>query len=233
MIALRGAESASNPIETVSVADAAVNYLRSQLFSGALRPGQELRDTTIATELGIARPTVRMAVQRLVSEGLLERHPGRSARVRVVTAEDIADLYRVRRLIEFEAVRTITRQQRPLEGIAAVLVEFERAGEQWEAGPDADAAFHSAMVAAAGSPRLERMFFSIAGEMRLVVGLLRSRYASLAELYQEHAVLLDALRRRDEDGALELWAQHIADAERYLTTSLTETDTPRNAEGLR
>lgn len=212
----------STPISSTSVADAAEAHLRRLLFSGALKAGQELRDTVLAKQLGIARPTARTAVLRLIAEGLLEREPGHSARVRSFTADDVRDIYSVRRLIEFDAVRQITTQSLSTEGIRVALTAFARAGDTWESGPDADTLFHTAVVAATRSPRLTRTFEGLASEMRLMIGLLRSRYSSLTELYDEHAGLLAALESGDTDRALTLWAEHISDAERYLLGSLTD-----------
>lgn len=206
----------ATPLQAVSVADAAAEHLRRLLFSGSLQPGEELRDTVVAKELGIARPTARIAVQRLVAEGLLEREPGHSARLRSFSRDDVKDIFGVRRLLEFEAVRRIVADGRSTAGIAESLERFDRAGEAWEAGPDADAEFHTAVVAAAGSPRLARMFAGVTGEMRLLTGLLRKRYASLAELSQEHTVLLRVLRSGDEAAAIGVWEDHVADAERFL-----------------
>lgn len=212
----------ASSITSTTVADAAEAHLRRLLFSGALQAGQELRDTVLAKELGIARPTARTAVLRLISEGLLERQPGHSARVRTFTAGDVADVYRVRRLVEFEAVRLITEGGRDTTAVARALDAFRLAGDTWEAGPDADARFHTAVVGAAGSPRLARMFEQLASEMRLMIGLLRSRYSTLTELYDEHAALLAALESHDTRAALALWADHIDDAEGYLMASLPD-----------
>lgn len=212
--------TATRSIETVSIADAAEAQLRTMLFNGDIEPGQELKDTMLAEEFGIARPTVRTVVQRLVSEGLLERKPGHSAHVRVVTVDDVEDLYRVRRLIEFEAVRIIIAEKRTTSSIDESLSAFRQAGETWGAGPDADAAFHTAVVDAAGSPRLSRAFNAVSAEMRLMVGLLRTRYSSLSELFDEHSSLLHELAGGDVDEALQLWAEHIDDAKAFLTESL-------------
>lgn len=207
-------------IVSTTVADAATAHLRRMLFSGKLEAGQVLRDTTLAKELGIARPTVRTAVDRLVSEGLLEREPGRSARVRTFSADDIRDIFDVRRLIEMQAVRLIIDDRHDTTGIARALEAFRRAGDTWESGPDADARFHLAVVAASASPRLTSMFRGITSEVLLMIGLLRSRYGTLTELYEEHARLLQALERGDRGQALALWSEHISDAESYLIGSL-------------
>ena len=211
-------------VTPVSVADAAESHLRALLFSGSLRAGEVLRDTALARQLGIARPTARTAVLRLIAEGLLERDPGHSARVRSFTAADVTDIYAVRRLVEFEAVRRITTQHRDVAAVADALRAFERAGDTWEAGPDADALFHAAVVTASGSARLGRIFAGLAAEMRLLVALLRTRYATLGELADEHAVLLDALRGGDTVHALALWGDHIDDAERHVLHALATAD---------
>lgn len=212
--------SPKRPILAVSVADAATEHLRSLLFSGSIRPGQELKDTAIAKELGIARPTARTAVQRLVSEGLLVREPGHSAKMPTFSVDDVVDLFDVRRLIEFEAVSVVIGEQKSTAGIARALAKFDQAGEVWEAGPDADAEFHGAVVAAAGSARLARMFAGITAEMRLMTGLLRSRYGSLSELSEEHAKLLEALDEGDRERVVRLWGEHIDDAEVFLVEAV-------------
>lgn len=51
--------------------------LRAAIESGALRPGDQLEnEVDIGTGLGVSRPTVRQAIQRLVAEGLLARRRG-------------------------------------------------------------------------------------------------------------------------------------------------------------
>ena len=67
------------------------------------------------------------------------------------------------------------------------------------------------------------MFEGIASEMRLMVGLLRSRYSGLAELYDEHANLLAGLESGDTERVLALWAEHIDDAEGYVLSSLLKS----------
>jgi DNA-binding GntR family transcriptional regulator len=180
--------------------------------------GTELKDTTIAAEFRVARPTARVAVQRLVAEGLLERPPGHSARVRQFTAADVRDIYRLRRLLEFESIEIVMAERKSTRGVAGALDHFRAVGinDSWEAGPDADTAFHSAVVRATDSERLRRMFGLLSSEMRLMIALLRPHYGSLTELYDEHADLLNALESGDEVRARTLWRSHLDDAERFL-----------------
>lgn len=206
-------------LETVSVVDAAANRLRQSLFAGEYAAGQELKDTRLATDFGIARPTARAVVQQLVAERMLERPPGRSARVRSFDAAQVADIYRVRRLIELDSVRSARERETPLDELDEVVAGFEDAalGDDWVRIVAADVAFHAAVVRAGGSPRLEEMFDTVASESRLLIGLLRRRYERGAELHAEHARLLRLLREAPLAEVEAAWREHLGDAERYLT----------------
>jgi DNA-binding GntR family transcriptional regulator len=213
-------------LQVVSVADAVANELRRRLLAGEYAAGQELRDTELADELGAARPTVRAAVQTLVGDGLLERGRGRSARVRSFTAFDAVDLYRVRQPIEAAAVRLVIDQGRSLAGIQSALDAFValRDDVSWDVVADHDIAFHRAMFAAAGSPRLLRTFDGVAAELRLLIAQLRPAYRGAHELAAEHAVLLRALQAGQLGPAIEAWHEHLHIAERFFLDLIRERD---------
>src|SRR3954451_20944144 len=111
-------------LQITTVADAVASELRRRLLAGDYHGGQELRDTELSEQFGAARPTVRAAVQMLVADGLLERGRGRSARVRSFTAADAVDLYRLRRPIQFAAVRLVIEDKRPLDAVGAASAAF-------------------------------------------------------------------------------------------------------------
>lgn len=214
-------------IDTVTVADAVRSQLERSLLAGDYPAGAEVKDTHIAQQLGVARPTARVAVQALIADGLLVRENGRSARVRQFSAGDVADIFRVRRLIEFEAVRTVC-QGTDTTAIHASLNRFSdvKNDSDWETAAEADMGFHSAVVEAASSPRLSKLFQSISSEIRLLMALLRARYSYISTLQDEHATLLKALNQRNTSEALRLWAAHLDDAEMFLTCTIREDPSP-------
>ncbi|MFF2840665.1 GntR family transcriptional regulator [Paenarthrobacter sp. NPDC057981] len=211
-------------IDTVTVADAVRSRLERSLLAGDYPAGAEVRDTHVAQQLGVARPTARVAVQALIADGFLVRESGKSARVRSFTPEDVADIFRVRRLIEFDAVVSVCRDG-DTAGIAASLEKFAavKNDQDWESAAQADMCFHSAVVAAAQSPRLSSLFQTISTEIRLLMALLRTHYPRISTLRDEHAGLLEALNARDPGLALRLWAVHLEDAETFLSQRIGET----------
>lgn len=213
------------PLETVSVVDAATNRLRDSLFAGAFASGQEIKDTQLANDYGIARPTARIAIQQLINEGMLERPPGFSARVRVFDPAQIRDIYRVRRLIELDAIREIQRDPEHLSAVKEALEGFASlAGqEDWVKIAEADVRFHASVVNSSNSPRLMNYFAGISSEMRLVIALLRKQYRDTRDLYKEHAQLFEMLAGNASQEALEVaWLAHLDTAQEYLEQHLKE-----------
>ncbi|MGP3935573.1 GntR family transcriptional regulator [Nonomuraea sp. KM88] len=211
-------------IHPVTVADAVADQLRRRLLSGHYRGGDQLRDTELSQEFGVARPTVRAAVQTLVAEGLLDRGRGRSAQVRTFTAEDAIDLGRLRRPIETIAVEMIISRARPLAGIAAAARAFSALGDDVSCDVVAghDVAFHRAVFVAAGSARLLRTFDELSAELRLLIAQLRPAYDSVSDLAREHELLLDALRSGDVQQARAAWNAHCDDSERFYLDLIQE-----------
>lgn len=220
-------------IRTITVADAVADELRRRLLSGRYEGGQQLRDTELSVEFGVARPTIRAAVQMLVADGLLERGRGRSAKVRSFTAEDAVDLYRLRRPIEAVAVELLVTGHQPFDNIEVAMRDFASLADDvpWELVSDHDVAFHRALFVAAASPRLLRTFDEVSAELRLLIAQLRPTYDSVADLAHEHELMLVALKSRDLARAKAAWVEHFDESERFFLNLIQEraaTATPRS-----
>ncbi|MGO1544607.1 MAG: GntR family transcriptional regulator [Gulosibacter sp.] len=220
----------SQQLQTVSVVDAAANRLRDNLFAGVYEAGEELKDTTVATAFGIARPTARMAVQQLINEGLLVRPPGYSARVREFDVHEIEDIYRMRGLLELEAVRQVHAAGGPMDGIKAALLGFEglKHDSDWTKINVADLQFHAAVVDAANSPRLSSFFEAIGNETRLLNALLQYQYPQAAGLYQEHEQLFELLVEGVSITELEAaWTHHLDISRDFIVQHVSTKAVPR------
>ena len=199
-------------VRPVSTAEALVNALRELILAGELAPGAQLPEEGLAARFGVARPTVRAAVQTLIFEGLLRREPNRTAYVPRLTAEDVRDLFLVRTSVELHAVRTlIERGVRPLAAEEA-LERLETADRElsWSEVVDAALGFHRGLVEAVESPRLERVFSSLEGELRLCFAQMKQDHGGLpADRTLEHREILDAIARRDPEHATTLMRTHL------------------------
>jgi DNA-binding GntR family transcriptional regulator len=193
------------PLGRVSTAEALVADLRNRILDGDFPVGHPLREVELAAEYGVGRHTLRAAFGVLVHDGLLRHEPFRGVSVPRLTSADILDLFRVRRLIEAEGLRAMVA--------AGVLPPaLEAAVEALEALPDdtpwsrlgaLDLAVHRAIVAAAQSPRMDRIMGAVEAEMRLaIVQLWRHREGATAVAHA-HRALLRAIAAAIESGDVE------------------------------
>ncbi|WP_448624306.1 GntR family transcriptional regulator [Geodermatophilus sp. URMC 64] len=74
--------------------------LRAAITDGDMAPGHRLVEADLVALLGVSRSNVRLAIDALVAEGLVERIPNRGARVRVVSAEEAVAITECRMALE-------------------------------------------------------------------------------------------------------------------------------------
>jgi DNA-binding GntR family transcriptional regulator len=220
-------------LDVVSVADAVAAELRRRLLAGEYEGGQELKDTELSEEFGVARPTLRSAVQTLVDDGLLERGRGRSARVKYLTSADAVDLYRLRGAIEAAAVRVVMTSKPSLVEVQRAVDDFLALEDDvsWMQVADADVAFHRAVMTAAGSPRILRTFDDISAELRLMIAQLRPSYRDVKELALEHSKLLRLVESGGVEDTVMAWQDHLDGAQTAFIELLQRHDDERAGVG--
>lgn len=211
-------EPVATTLQTMSTRDALVAEIRRRILSGELKPGEPLTENGLATAFGVARPTVRSALQELLARHLAQRSGGRSLQVPVFTPADVRDLFFVRTPLELEAVRRIVGEGRSQAAAEAKLADLEALPESasWGERVDAHTAFHIALIECAGSERLNRIYPAMQEEMQLCLAQLSDSYPGPHDLAAEHRVLLEAVRSGDADRAAEAMREHLDRAVRGL-----------------
>src|SRR3978361_98918 len=101
-------------VTPISTTEAVCVSLREKILDGAIEPGAPLPEAELTREFGVARPTVRAAIQTLCHEGLLQRERNCSAYVPQLTQADVRDLFAVRIPIECLIVRQLLEKATPL-----------------------------------------------------------------------------------------------------------------------
>jgi DNA-binding GntR family transcriptional regulator len=205
-----------------TTAERAANAVREEVVEGRLRPGTRLPDTELAEALGVSRNTMREAMSQLVTERVLERHPNRGVYVATPGVADVRDVYRARRLIERAAIRW-GQDLDPvrLAALRAAVDEGQHAVAtgDWPGVASANQHFHRALVALAGSPRLEQQMALLLAEMRLIF----HRMPGVREFHEPFVGRNDGICRLleagDRDGAEQALADYFDEAEAQLLES--------------
>jgi len=204
MSALDGLE-----VRRTTTAQQLADGLSERIMAGAFGPGDRLRESAIAAELGVARNTIREAVRILELTGLVRYEVNRGAVVIAPTPEKIDALYAARERLETAAASRTPRPEQ-LEAITRAfddLVDATRSGNVQEV-VDRDLAFHQAIVALLDSTRLDEFFASLTKELRFYLTVL-SKEETPEEVVAQHRVIFDAIRLGDRDRAVAELRAHV------------------------
>jgi DNA-binding GntR family transcriptional regulator len=216
-------------ISRTSTAERVAEALRGMILDGAIPPETRLREEALARSLSVSRNTVREAIQILVHQGLVTRMQNRGAVVVQLNAEDVADIYRARVLLEVMAIRgsgAATPQQLARVGEAIDRLAAAAATNDADQLVDHDFEFHRAIAGLLASKRLEGLYDLIQGELRFCLAILSQidrEFEDPEPLVAEHRAVYEALVAGRPDEAAELMRVHLVENEQRLQEILRTT----------
>ncbi|MCV6983847.1 FadR family transcriptional regulator [Mycolicibacterium pulveris] len=229
------------------MAELVANAIKEQIVRGELPAGAMLPpESTLMTEFGVSRPTLREAFRVLEAEGLLvvQRGVHGGARVQPPTAEvaaryaglllqykgtPAADVYDVRAVLEVPCAAGLARThtQADIERLRRRIKEAEEAGTDPDRQVAVHVAFHADLVELSGNETLILLH-------QIVNQIIDKDYSSRARTdgqdpewqhfgdvtMEVHGLLIDMIEAGDVSGAEGLWRRHLADGALYALGSL-------------
>jgi DNA-binding GntR family transcriptional regulator len=204
------------PAPFPSMAEALYEQLWKRIVNLEFAPGTRLSEEALARDLGVSRTPVREALLRLGQVGLVRVSTRRGFSVPTITQTDVIELYDLRTAIEAFATRraaslltddevTAHRErqrlahQRAASHSAAAAEEFFRA----------DLALHDLLHQRGGNRRSTRLLADVMGQLSLLSLRAAQSPASRLAAVEEHTRILDALARRNADGAAAAMQDHL------------------------
>ena len=203
-------ESLTSPL---TLNERTAELLRRKIVQGELIPGQRLSEVALSENLGISRNTLREVFRLLTKENLLTHAPNRGVSVAIPGIAAIIDIYRVRRLIECQALAQASPHHPALERLRAAVAMGQRCREEsdWRGVGTANMAYHEAIVELADSERLNLLFSQLLAELRLAFGLLNEPeflHAPYVDRNQQILELLEAGRQQEASALLKDYLDH-------------------------
>jgi DNA-binding GntR family transcriptional regulator len=192
------------------------------IVRGKLDPGQPVSEVELARSLNVSRTPVHEAVKQLVKDGLIYQAANRRPVVVSFSAEDVRDVYEMRRILECEAAAKAAERmdKQTLQKLEAALSEYRKRKlastsiTQWV---KLDDEFHSAIAHASGSPRLAadidryRMLHRVFNRSHRDANVLQ-------QAVEEHSKILAALKRRDATEARQSMQVHLEEWQRFFVS---------------
>jgi DNA-binding GntR family transcriptional regulator len=213
-----------------SAEETATSALRSAILQGVLAPGQRLRQVDLAAQLGVSRIPLRDAFRRLEAEGLVYIDGRRGARVATLSANQVAEIYETRTLLEVHCIRLAVRNitDAGVERLIGMSHHMDAVAHDVQDGRLARRAFYAELYRWSGRPRMRQLILQLRDDVH--------RYHTLSgHSWLEHgaagthAQLRDALRDRDPDAAARALRRHLRVARNDLVAALKREERAREA----
>ena len=182
-----------------------------QIVSGRLRPGDRLVELRIASELNTSQAPVREAVRELEAIGLVETRHNKGARVRVITDQEMGEIYDVRAQLEGYASECVAVAGRDLTAKLTKQIDGMRAAAMASDGIQFAAhntRFHRVILEAAGNATLLAMWEGLHVRARTSLNVLRNS-ADLLKVTASHEILVETLASGDAQAARQAAQEHV------------------------
>lgn len=175
-----------------------------------------MSEVNLADQFGVSRTPVREALNRLAGDGLIENGRNRRATVRNVTRDMVVEIYQVRQCLESGAARLAAQrigegEIARLDEIAATVRPTADTIDQHQALAF-DAELHGSIARHCGNSKLAEEVRRYSNFVPIFQRLAGRRDDRLLLAYEQHLVIIDALRAHDGPRAAEAMSQHIQSA---------------------
>lgn len=201
--------------------------IREDILSARFKEGEELRENTLANEIGVSRTPVREALRQLELEGLVTIVPNKGAVVRGFSAKDMEDIYVMRSYLEglcakWAADNITTEQIEKLEEVQ-YLFEFHASKKHYDQLVELDDRFHDIIYEASNSRMLNHLLTDFHHYVQRIRKISLSNDERATNCNKEHFAIVEALKQHDAAKAEELAHQHILSTIQNITSKGIES----------
>ncbi len=207
--------------------DRAYRVLLDEIQSGALAPGAVLGEVEQATRLGVSRTPLREALGRLAADGLVVQQSPRVTVVSDLDADDIRELFEVRRALEETAARLAADRSARDRSTAAAFAQLAADFAAAHPADDADAyyaviaRFDAELDASVANDYLTAALRTVRTHLVRVRRLALDHPERLVASVAEHRLIASAIADGDAELAAHSTHVHLHNALESILSSMT------------
>jgi DNA-binding GntR family transcriptional regulator len=199
--------------------DEIYSRISTSIVEHDLPPGTKVPEDTAAEAFGVSRTRIRKILQQLAHEGLLvlERHRGAS--VARPSAKEARDVFEVRRMLEIATMARLAEgvPARHLARLGQLLADERGAYDRGDrrSAIRLSGQFHLELIGLTGNEALHAMMRQLVSRTSLILAVYAPTGGPIC-LCDEHAQLIEAIRRKDAPAATAAMAHHLGHIEATL-----------------
>ena len=243
-----------NKVQVPRISDAVASTLERRILEGSLKPGDRLPpERELATEFGVSRPSLREAIQKLASKGMVQSRQGGGTYVTAALESSFfdpwqemmgsypnlrEDMLEFRRMIEGQAAEWAAERATDAELLrldqAFQLLAASFENDDTEKRSAADIAFHQAIGDASHNVLIGHLSAALLRLMhdniRLNLGELKTVPAASKLLMSQHAAIHSAIVEKKPQAARSAAETHIDFVRETLAQTLRSVARRETAE---
>ncbi|MEZ5076942.1 MAG: GntR family transcriptional regulator [Solirubrobacterales bacterium] len=204
------------------------DLLMGAVVDGTLEPGKLYSVQALASEFGVSRTPVREAMLQLARRGIVEMVPSQGVRIVQRSLDDLRDIFEVRIWLETPAVRAAVPNMDDAD-VQRIRASYERMRECALAGDRSgleseDRLLHAAILECSGNLRVAVMLDELRDFVVAQGNTTTGRSRTPLEIAEAHRPLVEAIDRRDADGAAKAMEQHLRSSADVLLRQFAADD---------
>lgn len=185
--------------------------LINAIEKGDLRPGDRMLETELASRFGVSRTPIREAIRRLETDGLVVHKPRIGAVVRVLTQQEIVELYEMRIVLEATAAQMAAKhcsnaETRTLHDLNDQMLAHSK---DPFAVSTLNRKFHTCIFNAARNRFLAQSYNSLSYSLILLGKTTLETDERVQNVYAQHEAIIGALISGDIEIASEVMRLHM------------------------
>lgn len=194
----------------------AYREIRKMIIKGSLAPGEKIVQEKLASKMGISRTPLRVALQMLEAENLIEPKSKSGYQVRVMEDSEILEIFDCRIALEARAAwllakNSSSKERQKLKSFAESF-QAEQDGSQ-KKYKNTDTQFHNFIVESCKNAYLWKLFQQ--GNLITYIeriGLIRPPELTL----KDHLDIINAILAKDPDAAEQAMKQHLIHSRKVI-----------------
>jgi len=205
--------------------------LKGAILRGEIAPATKLTEAEIARKLDVSPTPVREAFRRLAAEGLVAIAPWRGVTVQSISDREMIETYQCREVLEGMACRlaAMTIDADGITELKHLLAASRRARSASEVAR-CNTDLHNVVFSYAGNAKLTAMLGLFHNVIQRDRSLTAYNARRRGEIHAEHAVIIEALERRDAEAAERAMRRHVHNGFAYRLSHPNGQESRRTIE---
>jgi DNA-binding GntR family transcriptional regulator len=202
----------------------AYEYLRKNILLGKFQPGEFYSETKLAKEIGLSRTPVRVALQQLQRERVIEIVPNKGFSVCKMTVDEVIETYQIRAAIEGYAAAQLARDKsahgnREIKKLEQLYIkQKEQLREPFDVAAFTltDEKFHETLVDYLKNAGLSELFFNQLYRIHVIAINTFHVAERPFQAMQEHGAIVKAIRSGRSEAAYSAVLAHLENIEKSM-----------------